>query len=197
MFIDNPNEVPEKQPVSQIFKNPNSLLVFSKEDNFQKFTNLYSTASSKILGQFKGEVFASAIDEIKDSSHRVYNAIKDDQGTSFAEQSDPALQKKIVKSIENALVKAVDLMSDQKSRVLQCTAAAYEMVERISKTAQMCVVAMLQTERSKVDKQYADKLSSSKLSNFGTNRQLKKNTQHVEGKETKEKPKYRQTLFNF
>ena len=88
-------------------------------------------------------------------------------------------------------------MSDQKSRVLQCTAAAYEMVERISKTAQMCVVAMLQTERSKVDKQYADKLSSSKLSNFGTNRQLKKNTQHVEGKETKEKPKYRQTLFNF
>lgn len=197
MFIDNPNEVPEKQPVSQIFKNPNSLLVFSKEDNFQKFTNLYSTASSKILGQFKGEVFAGAINEIKDSSHRIYDAIKNDQGTSFAEQSDPALQKKIVKAIENALVKAIDLMSDQKSRVLQCTAAAYEMVERISKTAQMCVVAMLQTERSKVDKQYADKLSSSKLSNFGTNRQLKNNIQHVEGKETKEKPKYRQTLFNF
>ena len=196
MFIDNPNETPEKQPVSQVFRKPESMLVFSKPENFRKFTNLYSATSSKILGDFDSKSLGNVSEMMKASSDRIIQGIKNEDNVTFAEQSDPKLQKAIVKAIEKAVVHSVDIIVDQKQRVLQCASAAFQMVERISKTAQMCVVAMLEVERGKVDSTYVDKqqgqVSRSQQKAFDRNRR------HVEGNEGRpQAKKYKATLFDF
>jgi hypothetical protein len=196
MFIDNPNETPEKQPVSQIFRSPETMLVFSKPENFNKFTNLYSATSSKILGDFNSKALGGASETMKVSSDRLIQGVKNGSGTSFAEQSDPKLQKAIIKSIEKAVINSIDIIADQKQRVLQCSAAAFQMVERISKTAQMCVVAMLEVERGKVDSSYVDNQKGAVSK--AQQRAFDRNKRHVEGNEGRpQAKKYKASLFEF
>ena len=82
---------------------------------------------------------------------------------------------------------------EQKQRVLQCAEVAYEMVERVSRTAQLCVVAMLNVERSHTDSGYDSNLANGK--NRAINKQLKRNTEHVEGKPEKEKLQHKYHFF--
>ena len=193
MFVDNPNEVPGKISVAQVFSNPNSLLVFSKPENFQKFTNLYSTASTKIIGSFNDAAISGAVKQLDDFADKTCYNIKQGNVTSGAENADPALQKKVVKAIEKGLTIAIDLAVEQKQRVLQCAEVAYEMVERVSRTAQLCVVAMLNVERSHTDSGYDSNLANGK--NRAINKQLKRNTEHVEGKAEKEKLQHKYHFF--
>lgn len=193
MFVDNPNEVPGKISVSQVFSNPNSLLVFSKPENFQKFTNLYSTASTKIIGSFNDAAISGAVKQLDDFADKTCYNIKQGNATSGAENADPALQKKVVKAIEKGLTTAIDLAVEQKQRVLQCAEVAYEMVERVSRTAQLCVVAMLNVERSHTDSGYDSNLANGK--NRAINKQLQRNTEHVEGKSEKEKLQHKYHFF--
>jgi hypothetical protein len=62
------------------------------------------------------------------------------------DRDDVSNMKKQAKAIDDGIVKAMDLIIDQKRRCIQCVGAMYEMTSRVTGLAKRCVAALHQEE---------------------------------------------------
>lgn len=191
MFVSNPNEKAVRQPVSNIFKTPESLTIFANPDSILKFDQLYKTTSSKVIDTYDPKVAANSKKAIMRATNRYADQMKQNNGQSDQEQMDPKLSKQIAKAIEKGITESTDLVIEQKKRVLQCMGIAHDMVDRITSLAQKSVYAMLEVESQKTDKQVngKDMFNSGRdtAKNGAVAKKLDKNRQNAEGLSDKQK----------
>jgi hypothetical protein len=189
LFVKNPHEKPTEQSVNEIFSNEKSLLMFAHPENIIKFNNLYKTSASKIINTFNPKVASNTEKNLEKAtrkySYQLMNNAADEMHPN--EEIDPKEQKKISDKIEKAIVHAMDMVIDQKRRCLQCAGIAHDMIGRVTDLAKRCIVAMLNTEKQKMDtdnknRQYYK--SGNKVTDHKSiTRQLERNEAHIKDRQ--------------
>lgn len=154
LFIDNAHEQAEELTVSDIFQKPQSLMMFAHPEQFQKFEQTYNQSVQSVVRNFNPKMCAVVHKSLDLNYKRFSSAISRPLGvdTSIAgDRDDVNNMKKQSKAIDDGIVKAMDLIIDQKRRCIQCVGAMYEMTSRITDLAKRCVAALHQEEIKRGD----------------------------------------------
>jgi len=157
IFVTNPHEKPFEQKVSDIFSNPENMLIYAKPGEIVKFENLYRETSMKILNSFDHRSVSVAQKNMVQSTKSYGNRMKRADGITGSETFDPKDQKKLAKLIESSVIAAIDMVVDQKQRCMQCVGVVHDMIARVTDLAMRCVVSMRNVEKENSDKNVKDK----------------------------------------
>ena len=146
MFVENPEEKPETQSVTDIFRNVDSFAILADSDKKDVF-NIVNMTDSAIKKCINDEV----ISEIKAFRNRgldnFKNAGKDD---SINKKEDG----KIIDSIWNGISASAKELLDKKVYIIDCINVYFDMVLRIDALGVRCINAMLDVENENRDKKY-------------------------------------------
>lgn len=192
LFLENQHEQPTEKSVNEIFKSPESLLVFGKPENIIKFDNLYKSASGKVLSSYNDKETSAAIKLVRNSTNSFIRNSNRDVAFAAKDQldMDPKLQKSLCKAIETGVVEAIDMTIEQKNRVMQCLGCTHNMLSRVTDLAKNCVLAMLQAEAAATDKNgRREAYNSGRLKTKDTGK-LNAMRRHVEGRNQLEQARY-------
>ena len=171
IFLENPQEAPTEVPVNSVFGSPDSLLFFGQEQNIKQLTDMYKRICFSIVSNFN-------VAELKAVSHivrqmaaseksKLYNESKKDIDLSKVFRSSNGLfnrgdsnDKRMImgtaKEIEKGLLKSIDIIIDQKKRIVQCSGIAFNMVTRVADTAKRAVAALEAVEDQYRDNRYVN-----------------------------------------
>jgi hypothetical protein len=182
LFIKNPHEIPRKQPITQIFKREDSLLLFAHPNEILKFNNIYKNVSHKIISTFNPKIASTTEKNMFKANRQLQYQLQRNQINSLSSQDNEEDNikdnKKLIKIIEKSIVESIDMVVGQKQRCLQCAGIAHDMIQRVTDIAKRCIVAMLNVEYSKKDSGY-DSGTDNKL-HRGINKKLQMNDQRTE-----------------
>lgn len=170
LFIDNPHEKPQSIPVSSIFSNPESLLIFAKPEKLYIVESTYRKSMSKILNNFNYKTTSTVIRNM-DANYKMFtsNLVKQSNkgmGMVSGEETggeDIKQAKKIAKAIEKGMIDAVNSVIEQKRRCIQCVGIMYDMMNRIQQLAKRCIAAMHEVEVNKSDRNFKSGINAAGL----------------------------------
>lgn len=149
LFIDNAHEQAEELSVSDIFQQPQSLTMFAHPEQFQKFEQTYNQSVQSVVRNFNPKMCAVVHKNLDLNYKHFCSAINRPLGADTGitgDRDDVSNMKKQAKAIDDGIVKAMDLIIDQKRRCIQCVGAMYEMTSRVTGLAKRCVAALHQEE---------------------------------------------------
>ena len=154
LFIDNAHEQAEELTVSDIFQQPQSLTMFAHPEQFQKFEQTYNQSVQSVVRNFNPKMCAVVHKNLDLNYKHFCSAINRPLGADTGitgDRDDVSNMKKQAKAIDDGIVKAMDLIIDQKRRCIQCVGAMYEMTSRVTGLAKRCVAALHQEELKRGD----------------------------------------------
>lgn len=149
LFIDNAHEQAEELSVSDIFQQPQSLTMFAHPEQFQKFEQTYNQSVQSVVRNFNPKMCAVVHKNLDLNYKHFCSAINRPLGADTGitgDRDDVSNMKKQAKAIDDGIVKAMDLIIDQKRRCIQCVGAMYEMTSRVTGLVKRCVAALHQEE---------------------------------------------------
>lgn len=154
LFIDNAHEQAEELTVSDIFQQPQSLMMFAHPEQFQKFEQTYNQSVQSVVRNFNPKMCAVIHKNLDLNYKRFSSAINRPLGADTGitgDRDDVSNMKKQAKAIDDGIIKAMDLIIDQKRRCIQCVGAMYEMTSRVIGLAKRCVASLHQEEMKRGD----------------------------------------------
>lgn len=158
LFLSDAQEAPKEQMVTDIFKNPNSIVCFAHPEILKKLESNFQKASSNIINTFNVRNIVSTGKVLKKNMKLAAKSVsrgkKDESGEDYGDNANPKAEKKMLKCIEAGIAAAMVIVCEQKKRCLQCIGVAQDMIINVQKLAMRAIAALHQTELSKVDVRY-------------------------------------------
>lgn len=165
LFIENAHEHPEPQSVSQIFSSPESMSTFAFPEKLVNYENLLRKVTSSVSQNFNKKMLSSVHNGLELNFKNYSNSlVRKSSEIDGGDAENAKLNKQLAKSIENGIVSGLDLIIDQKMRVMQCVGCCYDMLGRVQRLAKLCVAALHQVEI-----QHADSRHQAGVSNIARN----------------------------
>ena len=147
LFIENAHEQPEPQTISQIFSSPESMTTFAFPEKLINYENLLKKVTSSVSQNFNRKMVSSVHNGLELNFKNYSNSlIRKSSQIDGGDAENAKLNKQLAKSIENGIVNGLDLIIDQKIRVMQCIGCCYDMLGRVQRLAKLCVAALHQVE---------------------------------------------------
>lgn len=147
LFIENAHEQPEPQAVSQIFSSPESMSTYAYPEKLINYENLLKKVTSSVSQNFNRKMLTSVHNGLELNFKNYSNSLVRKSSEINGDDAENAkANKKIAKAIENGIVTGLDLIIDQKMRVMQCVGCCYDMLGRVQRLAKLCVAALHQVE---------------------------------------------------
>ena len=143
LFLDNSQEEPTEQSVSDIFSTPDSITVFAHPQKLESFDELFKKVSNSITQNFNHKIVADVNNSLELNYKNYANSLKrKSEDIEGGDADEASLNKKLAKAIENGIVDGLDLAIDQKARCIQTSGAMYDMLTRVQKLAKLCVASL-------------------------------------------------------
>lgn len=156
LFIDNAHEQPEQLSVSQIFSKPESISTFAFPEKLINYENLLKKVVNSVSQNFNKKMVSSVHNGLELNFKNYSNSlIRKSSAIDGGDAENAKLNKSLAKSIENGIVAGLDLIIDQKIRVLQCVGTCYDMLGRVQRLAKLCVASLHQVEMSHSDSRHS------------------------------------------
>lgn len=143
LFVDNPEERPDKQVVSDIFSGPDSFEILADADKKDIFSVAGMTEA--VLSK---TVDNNIMNEIKLSRSNALNMFK---AREIPNKKDEA---KIIDQIWDGIKDASKELLSRKAYLIDCINVYFDMILRIDKLAYNSMKSMLEIEAEKLDKKY-------------------------------------------
>lgn len=155
LFIENAHEQPEPQAVSQIFSSPESMSTYAYPEKLINYENLLKKVTSSVSQNFNRKMLSSVHNGLELNFKNYSNSLVRKSSEINGDDAENAkANKKIAKAIENGIVAGLDLIIDQKMRVMQCVGCCYDMLGRVQRLAKLCVAALHQVEMQHSDSRH-------------------------------------------
>lgn len=143
LFVINPEEAPEEQSVTDVFKSSDSFDILASSDKTDIFKISSMTAS--VLNK---TVDNKVMEEIKLFKNNALNEFKN------AKMEDKKDQGKIIDSIWDGIKESCKELLSRKKYIIECINIYYDMILRIDKLAVTAIERMLDVEDEHRDKRY-------------------------------------------
>lgn len=165
LFVTNPEEKPQEQSVTDIFKSADSFDILATSDK----TDIFKVASmtSSVLSKTVDNKVMNDIKLFKD------NALKAFKNAKMEDKKD---QGKIIDSIWDGIKESCKELLSRKKYIIECINVYYEMILRIDNLAVKSINRMLDVEAEHTDKRY------NKHSAIGHNTDIRDKAHRVAGK---------------
>lgn len=143
LFMEDPQEYPREQPVTDIFRTPESFRILADSDK-QDIFNVVNMTSSVLNKTVDNKI----MNEIQERKNKALVAFKN------AEIDDKKAEAKIIDSIWDGINKSCKLLLSKKAYLIECINTYYDMILRIDKLAVNCIKEMLMVETKYRDARY-------------------------------------------